>query len=125
MLLHKLLSHTMCHNGLINYYGKFLPQLFSTLAPLYMLLEKRTKWFWDPLQDRAFQAAKSELISSCLLVHYNLQKDLLLSCDGSPYGVGAVLSHIHRMEDGSKKPVAFASLSLSPTEKKYPQLEKD
>ena len=29
--------------GLINYYGKFLPNLSSTLAPLYRLLQAKTK----------------------------------------------------------------------------------
>ena len=29
--------------GLLNYYGKFLPQLSSTLAPLYALLQKKSK----------------------------------------------------------------------------------
>ena len=71
--------------GLVNYYGKFLSQLSSTLAPLYRLLEKQNKWNWGPAQDRAFQAAKSQLTSSCLLVHYDPQKEIVLSCDASPY----------------------------------------
>ena len=64
-----------------------------------------------------------QLTSSCLLVHFDPQKQVILSCDASPYGVGAVLSH--QMDDGSEKPVAFASRSLSPAEKKYSQLEKE
>ena len=31
----------------------------------------------------------------------------------------------HRMDDGSEKPIAFISRTLSPAEKKYTQLEKE
>ena len=109
--------------GMLNYYGKFLPNLSSTLAPLYRLLESKTPWSWGNEQKEAFQEAKTQLTSSCLLVHFDPEKQVILSCDASPYGVGAVLSH--QMDDGSEKPVAFASRSLSPAEKKYSQLEKE
>lgn len=99
--------------GLINYYGKFLPQLSNTLAPLYRLLEKQTKWSWGSAEEETFRTAKQQLTSSCLLVHYDPDKPLILACDASPYGVGAVLSH--GMPDGSEKPIAFASRSLSIT----------
>ena len=37
--------------------------------------------------------------------------------------MGAVLSHV--MEDGSERPVAYASRTLSSAEKNYSQLEKE
>ena len=79
--------------GMVNYYAKFLPNLSSTLAPLYRLLEKTTSWSWGKEQEAAFKTTKMHLTSSCLLVHYEPQKPLVLSCDASPYGVGVVLSH--------------------------------
>ena len=109
--------------GIVNYYSKFLPSLSSTLAPLYRLLQKRTRWSWGPDQIKAFVEAKSVLTSQSLLVHYSPDKEILLSCDASPYGVGAVLSH--RMKDGSEQPVAYASRSLAPAEKNYAQLDKE
>ena len=108
--------------GLVNYYGKFLAHLSSTLAPLYKLLEKKSRWFWDREQENAFQMAKKQLTSPCLLTHYDPKKAFILSCDASPYGVGAVLSH--RTDDG-EKPIAFASWSLTAAEKKYAQLDKE
>ena len=109
--------------GMLNYYAKFLPNISSRLAPLYKLLQKAVKWAWGPAQQEAFKEAKEALISAKVLVHYDPTKALMLSCDASPYGVGAVLSH--KFEDGTEHPVAFASRSLSPAEKRYAQLDKE
>ncbi|KAG8173738.1 hypothetical protein JTE90_023228, partial [Oedothorax gibbosus] len=56
-----------------------------------------------------------------LLVHYDPSKELVLACDASPYGVGAVLSHSINGED---RPIAFASRTLTPAEKNYAHIEK-
>ena len=37
-------------------------------------------------QQRAFEAAKEALQLSTLLVHYHLNKELVLTCDASPHG---------------------------------------
>ena len=109
--------------GSINYYGKFLPNLSTRLAPLHDLLTKGKRWSWTKMHQDAFQGAKDLLTSSRVLIHFDSSKEVLLSCDASPYGVGAVLSH--RFEDGSEHPVAFASRSLSSAEKNYSQLDKE
>ena len=109
--------------GIINYYSKFLPTLSAQLAPLYSLLRKHTKWSWGKEQEVAFTSAKQALQADSLLVHFDPAKPLLLACDASQYGIGAVLSHL--MDDGRERPIAFTSRTLNPAEKKYSQLEKE
>ena len=109
--------------GLVNYYGKFLPDLSNVLAPLYRLLQKETQWSWGDDQWRAFHEVKQLLTSECLLVHFDPNRELILACDASPYGVGAVLSH--HGDNGLEQPIAFASRSLGAAERKYSQLEKE
>ena len=73
-------------------------------------------------QQKAFEAAKSALQADSLLVHYDESKALVLACDASQYGLGAVLSHV--MEDGQERPVAYASRTLTPAERTIHSLKK-
>ncbi len=59
--------------GIINYYGKFLPNLSSQLVPLHELLQKNTTWKWNKAQESAFQSAKNALQADSLLVHLIVQ----------------------------------------------------
>lgn len=108
---------------MVNYYSKFLEYLSSKLAPLYNLLKKSSKWKWGSIEDRAFKLVKEQLARAPILGHYNPTKPLTLATDVSCYGIGAVLLHV--MEDGSKKPVAYASRTLNENEKQYSQLDKE
>ena len=109
--------------GAVKYYGKFLPDLSIFLAPLYILLKKDVKWSWEATQKTSFEEIKSLLSSDSVLVHYDPVVELVLACDASPYGVGAVFSH--RFSDIEEKPIIFASRSLGAAERKYSQLEKE
>ena len=109
--------------GLLHYYGKFLPNLATLLHPLNALLKTGSKWFWSGQCSDAFNSAKKLLVTAPVLAHYDPSLPIRLAGDASDYGIGAVISHV--FEDGSERPVAFTSRTLSPTERNYPQIEKE
>ncbi|XP_064090807.1 uncharacterized protein LOC135204583 [Macrobrachium nipponense] len=52
-----------------------------------------------------------------------MKRSLFLTCDASSFGLGAVLEQ--ESEDGSLKPVSYASRTLTRSEKNYGQTEKE
>lgn len=48
----------------INYVGKFLPGLSTTLYPVTNLLKKESAWVWDEPQEQAFNKAKAMLLTT-------------------------------------------------------------
>ena len=109
--------------GLVNYYGKFLPSLSATTHPLNQLLQNNSKWIWSKACETAFQTPKKQLSSKPVLAHYDSSLPLKLECDASPYGVGAVISHV--MSNGDENPIAFGSRRSSKVERNYAQVKKE
>lgn len=109
--------------GMLTYYSKFLKNRATVLAPLYRLLSKGTPWKWTSDHNKAFQESKELLTTAPVLTHYNPKLPLIVACDASPQGVGAVLSH--KLENGDERPVAFASRSLSKAERNYSQIDRE
>lgn len=57
-----------------------------------------------------------------VLTYYNLDREVGMVCDASAYGLGAILFHKIVVVE---RPIAFASRTLSQTEKGYAHLEKE
>ena len=109
--------------GLVHYYGKFLPKLSTLLHPLNNLLKSDSKWEWTEECERAFVQTKKLLASAPVLAHYDPDLPIRLAGDASAYGIGAVISHV--FPDGTERPVAYTSRTLTATERNYAQLEKE
>uniref|UniRef100_A0AAQ5Z7N1 ribonuclease H n=1 Tax=Amphiprion ocellaris TaxID=80972 RepID=A0AAQ5Z7N1_AMPOC len=108
--------------GMVNQLGKFIPRLAEKDKPLRDLLSKKNKWVWSCAQQKAFDQLKSELTSTPVLTHYDPNKELKLSADASSFGLGAVL---FQKEGEQWRLVAYASCSLTETEQRYAQVEKE
>lgn len=99
--------------GMITYYGNFIPNLSEIVFPLNQLLRKEVDFSWTEDCERAFRKAKDAFQSPRCLTHFNSKLPLVLATDASPYGVGAMFSHI--FPDGSEKVIKYASQTLSET----------
>ncbi|UYV80096.1 K02A2.6-like, partial [Cordylochernes scorpioides] len=80
--------------GLLNYYERFLNNKATLAEPLHRLLD----------------------------THFNEDLPILVNCDASEYGVGAILSQI---DHGVERPVVFASRTLNKTERRYAVIDKE
>lgn len=115
-------SQVKSYLGLINYYGRFLPNLSNELIALYKLTQKNVQFNWSQQCDEAFEKSKKLLLTNNLLVHYDSSKPIVIHCDASPYGLGAILSH---ETNGKEMPVLFASCTLTKTQQNYAQLHRE
>lgn len=116
-------SQLRSYLGLLNYYRKYIPNLAHEIAPLTELLKSDRKYVWSEETERAFKRSKELLRASDFLVHYDPELPISIATDASPIGIGAVLSHM--LPNGEERPIQFASRSLTKTERKYPQIERE
>ena len=100
--------------GMVNQLGKFTPNLTELTQPLRELLTKKSTWLWGPSQNQAFLQVKAELVQATTLALYDVGAATKISADASPYGLGAVLL---QEVNSSWKPVAYASRSMTETER--------
>ena len=108
--------------GQIQFYGKFLPNLSTVLEPLYNVTRKDSCWKSGAEEQASFQQVKDWLCTDAVLAHFDPSLDIGISCDASDCGIGAVL--FHRFPDGSERPIANVSKTLSPAQRRYSQIHK-
>ena len=110
-------------NGMLNQLSRFIPHLSSLNAPMRTLLKENRTWIWGPPQEEAFQRIKEMLTSTEVMSHYDPSLHTTVSTDASQYGLGATM--FQTQKDGTRRPVYYASRSLTDTERNYAVIEKE
>ena len=103
--------------GLASYYRRFVPNLSSVAGPLHALTRKNAPFVWTPTCQQAFDGLKRLLTEVPVLAYPVFEKPFLLETDASGTGLGAVLAQ--KQEDGSVRPIAYASRTLQSHERNY------
>lgn len=113
--------------GFASYYRRFVQGFAKIAAPLHQVVAQveagqsrargRTNTLgqaWTPECEQNFQLLKDCLTSAPVLAYADFTKPFVLQIDASHAGLGAVLA---QEQGGQRKPIAFASRGLRPTEK--------
>ncbi|XP_038060249.1 uncharacterized protein K02A2.6-like [Patiria miniata] len=104
--------------GVVTYLAKFMPRLSAVCEPLRRLTDKDVMFDWMPQHDKALDTIKQLTTHAPVLQFYDIKKEVSIECDSSDVGLGAVLT-----QEG--KPIAYASRSLTSSERHYAQIEKE
>ena len=94
--------------------------MLNLQAPLNELLKKRKEWAWTAECQKAFEKIMQVFTSNLFLIHYDPEQKIIVASDAS---IEAWI--LHKLDDGSIKPIAHASRTLLPTEKITLRLRKN
>lgn len=108
--------------GMVNFCWRFIPDLTNLTKHLRELTKSATTWQWGPDQEQAFKDSKAALSAVTTLSYFDPARPTNVAVDASPYGLGAVLTQ-QRNEEWA--PIAYASRSLTETEQRYSQIERE
>lgn len=119
--------------GLFNFYRRFVPKAAHILAPLNQLLQgKKNKTRvpkkheppleWNEVAEQAFLKAKTALAEATLLRHPIPNAKLSLWTDASDVAIGSTLM---QFSNNSWEPLAFLSMKLDKSQKKWSTYDRE
>ena len=104
--------------GFITYLSKFIPRLSELTHPLREVCKRGREFIWEAPQMKAFEDIREIVTQSPELALYEGDSPVVLQSDASAHSLGAVLIQ-------NERPVEFAAKSLSDTQQRYSQIEKE
>ena len=119
-------TEVRCFLGFVSYYKRFIPNFSQVAKPLNTLLQnlegisnkkRKFKVNCGPEQQEAFETLQRLCTEAPILAYADFKSPFILHTDARHDGLGAVL---YQYQDNQKRAIAYASRSLSPSERNYP-----
>ena len=117
--------------GAIGYYRRFIPAFSRIATPLIQLTKKYARFKWTEECQRSFDCLKEQLTAIPLLTYPDLNRPMVLYTDASEQCIGACLTQPCPEKEGpvpgipEEVPVYFLSHRLSPTQQRWPVIERE
>lgn len=103
--------------------NKFIYNLATIDEPLRRLTLKKVPFEWTEEHTNAFEKIKQEMRIAGKLGYFNLNDRTVVTTDASPVGLGAILAQYD--DNDQIRVISYASKSLTDTEARYCQTEKE
>ena len=77
--------------GHVGFYRRFIRYFSKIAKPLYRLLEKDTKFYFDESCHNAFEEIKSRQVEAPIMEKLDWNREFEIMCDASDFAMGVVL----------------------------------
>ena len=110
--------------GLASYCSRFIKDFATVVQPLRQLTKKNQRFEWLELHQNTFDTLKTTLTTTAM-AYYNKDWKTVLTVDASPVGLGVVMTQYDPNDHENIKIIQYASRTLTNTEMKYSQVERE
>ena len=122
---HTTVTEVRSFLGFVSYYRRFIPNFSKVAKPLNKLLQNlegipsqkiKLRVHCGPEQQETFETLRRLCTESPILAYADFEAPFMINTDASGDGLGAVL---YQVQEGQKRVIAYASQSLSRSERDY------
>ena len=107
---------------MVSYLSRYISNFSNRCEPLRKLTKVNAKFEWSTEQETAFKDLKAAITTAPVLIPYHPERETLIIYDGSPEGLGGGL---FQKTGKGFQPVHYVSRTLTDTEKRYSQIERE
>ncbi|KAK3753779.1 hypothetical protein QZH41_014237, partial [Actinostola sp. cb2023] len=108
---------------MLAYLSRYINNFSSRCESLRRLTRDKAQFNWTTEQQAAFEDLKSAITSAPVLIPFYPERETLIICDGSPTGL--LGGGLFQKTQHGYQPVHYVSRTLTETESRYSQIERE